>query len=263
MPIAYISNFRFPTAWTLMMGTKQVATTLVANNLTAIWWICSLQHFKSYTQEIKNHIWLAQWSICYTLQSHSTLAVNYIIMLFKVQSFSYNTMEIQMVWVTDLRTLRLNRIYMKYDCVCRQRQECPAISVTAAHATVTCLMLDDSTCDMAIQWGWIISSHLQTHLTIYILKTINCCGTARSSTKECLRILERHFNWNGVTHTRMRGDLTAIVWKDKCCVNILMNMHHPAADGNFYDEHENATVQDHNKQIHEIWESLLISKSEY
>jgi hypothetical protein len=34
--------------------------------------------------------------------------------------------------------------------------------------------------------------------------------------------------------------MTAIVWKDKQNVNILMNTHSAPLDGNFCDEHENA-----------------------
>jgi hypothetical protein len=38
----------------------------------------------------------------------------------------------------------------------------------------------------------------------------------------------------------IKGNVTAIVWKDKQSVNILTNMHcPPAAEGNFRDDHEN------------------------
>jgi len=49
-----------------------------------------------------------------------------------------------------------------------------------------------------------------------------------------------------MTKTKMRSNLTAIVWKDTCSVNILMNMH--SLEGNFCNEHVKAvklaTVQD-------------------
>jgi hypothetical protein len=31
------------------------------------------------------------------------------------------------------------------------------------------------------------------------------------------------------------GDLTVMVWKEKQNVNLLINMHCPSAEGNFYD----------------------------
>jgi len=37
--------------------------------------------------------------------------------------------------------------------------------------------------------------------------------------------------------TKMKGNMTAIVWKDKLHVNILTNMHSPTMEGNFCDEH--------------------------
>jgi hypothetical protein len=55
----------------------------------------------------------------------------------------------------------------------------------------------------------------------------------------------------GDIKTRVKGNLTSIVWKDKRDVNKLMNMPHPPAEGNFCDEHGNAlkpaTVQDYNR----------------
>jgi hypothetical protein len=38
----------------------------------------------------------------------------------------------------------------------------------------------------------------------------------------------------------VRGNLTAMVWKDKRNVNMLTNMHHLPAEGNFCEEHGNA-----------------------
>jgi hypothetical protein len=40
--------------------------------------------------------------------------------------------------------------------------------------------------------------------------------------------------------TKVKGDLTTVVWKDKGNVNMLTNMHHPSVDGNFSDEYVNA-----------------------
>jgi len=57
----------------------------------------------------------------------------------------------------------------------------------------------------------------------------------------------------GIIKTRVRGDLIAIVWKDKRDVEILMDVHFPPAEGNFCDEGRNtqkpATVQDYNGRM--------------
>jgi hypothetical protein len=57
----------------------------------------------------------------------------------------------------------------------------------------------------------------------------------------------------GDIRTRVRGNLTAMVWKDKKNVNMLTNIHHPTAESNVCDEHGNtlkpAVVQDHNKHM--------------
>jgi len=50
---------------------------------------------------------------------------------------------------------------------------------------------------------------------------------------------------------RVKGDLTATVWKDKRDVNMLKNMHHPLAD--FWNEYGNAVktaiAQDYNRHM--------------
>jgi len=40
-----------------------------------------------------------------------------------------------------------------------------------------------------------------------------------------------------MTKTKVRSNLTAILWKDTQNVNILMNMHSPPLEGNFCNEH--------------------------
>jgi hypothetical protein len=52
----------------------------------------------------------------------------------------------------------------------------------------------------------------------------------------CHRNSERQ----GYIRTRVRGNLTAKIWNDIRHVNMLTNMHHPPAEGNFHDEHGNA-----------------------
>jgi hypothetical protein len=43
-----------------------------------------------------------------------------------------------------------------------------------------------------------------------------------------------NFKWGDI-RTRVRCDLTAIVWKDKQNVNMLTNMHHPPSEDHFCD----------------------------
>jgi hypothetical protein len=44
----------------------------------------------------------------------------------------------------------------------------------------------------------------------------------------------------GDLKTKVKGNLTATLWKDKQNVNILTNMHSPLLQGNFCDEHGKA-----------------------
>jgi hypothetical protein len=57
----------------------------------------------------------------------------------------------------------------------------------------------------------------------------------------------------GDIRTRVRGNLTAMIWKDKRHENMLMNMHHSPAEGNFCDDHRNtlkpAIIQDYNQRM--------------
>jgi hypothetical protein len=52
---------------------------------------------------------------------------------------------------------------------------------------------------------------------------------------------------------RVRDDLRVTVWKDKQNINMLTNMHHPPAEGNFCDEHGNtlkaAIIQGYNRHM--------------
>jgi hypothetical protein len=86
------------------------------------------------------------------------------------------------------------------------------------------------------------------------MKAINCWGTIGQNQKGMPNDFERKFRlkW-GDLKTRVRGDLTTIVWKDKRNINMLTNMHRPLAEGNFCDEHGNAMklaiVQDYNRHM--------------
>jgi hypothetical protein len=44
--------------------------------------------------------------------------------------------------------------------------------------------------------------------------------------------------WGNIK-TRVRGNLTAMIWKDKRDVNTLTNLCHPPEEDNFYDENRN------------------------
>jgi hypothetical protein len=45
---------------------------------------------------------------------------------------------------------------------------------------------------------------------------------------------------HGDIRAKTRGDLTAVVWRDKRDVCLLTNIHDPPTDGNYRDEHGNA-----------------------
>jgi len=58
---------------------------------------------------------------------------------------------------------------------------------------------------------------------------------------------------------KLKGNLRAILWKDKQNVNILMNMHSPPLEGNFCDEQGKAVkspiIQDY-IDIWDMWTNL-------
>ena len=57
----------------------------------------------------------------------------------------------------------------------------------------------------------------------------------------------------GDIRVRTRGELTAVVWRDKRDVGMLTNIHDPPSEGNFQDEHGNAIkpaiVVDYNRHM--------------
>jgi len=58
---------------------------------------------------------------------------------------------------------------------------------------------------------------------------------------------------SGDLKTKVKGNLTATVWKDKQNVNILTNLHSPPLEDNFCDEHgkamKPAIIQDYNRHM--------------
>ena len=47
----------------------------------------------------------------------------------------------------------------------------------------------------------------------------------------------------------MKGNLRAIVCKDKQNVNVLKNLHSPPLEGNFFNEHGKAIIQDYSRHV--------------
>jgi len=86
-------------------------------------------------------------------------------------------------------------------------------------------------------------------------KNIYCCGTVRPNRKgmpkdlnpKTLRLKR------GDIRVRTRGDLTAVVWRDRKDTCFLTNMHDPPREGNCRDEHGNtikpAIVADHKRHM--------------
>ena len=60
----------------------------------------------------------------------------------------------------------------------------------------------------------------------------------------------------GEVRVRIRGDLTAVVWKDKRDVCLLTNIHDQPREGNYHNEHGNARkpaiVADYNRHMEHV-----------
>jgi hypothetical protein len=85
-------------------------------------------------------------------------------------------------------------------------------------------------------------------------RKINCCGTVGLNQKGMPQEFRKTMKLtHGDIRTRVRGNLTAMIWKDKRHVNMLTNVHHPPAEGNFHDEHVNTLkpmiIQDYNQHM--------------
>jgi len=69
----------------------------------------------------------------------------------------------------------------------------------------------------------------------------------------------------GDIRVRTRGDLTAVVWKDKRDVYLLTNIHDPLREGNHRDEHGNAIkpaiVADYNRHMGHVDNSDRLANS--
>jgi hypothetical protein len=86
-------------------------------------------------------------------------------------------------------------------------------------------------------------------------KKINYCETVRPNRKGMPQDLGREILRlkRGEIQVRTRGDLTALIWKDKRDVHMLTNMHNPSAEGNCCDKNGNAQkpaiVEDYNRHM--------------
>jgi len=86
-------------------------------------------------------------------------------------------------------------------------------------------------------------------------KKIFCCGTVRLHRKSMPKDLKPKTPRlkRSDIRVRTRGDLTAVVWKDKRDVCLLTNIHDPPREGNYHDEHGNgiklAIVADYNRHM--------------
>jgi len=95
--------------------------------------------------------------------------------------------------------------------------------------------------DLAINCTWTTSFPPLTCL-MTTQKKISCCGTVRLHRKGMPKDLKpKTLRLKcGDIRVRTRGDLTAVVWKDKRDVYLLTNIHDPPREGNYCDEHGNA-----------------------
>jgi hypothetical protein len=124
--------------------------------------------------------------------------------------------------------------------------------MTATHATVSGLITRIENLEHKLYMdNYFSSPNLFDNLH---MKARNCCGIVRPKRKGMPSDFGRklRLKW-GDLKTRVRGDLTAIVWKDKRNLNRLTNKHRPPGEGNFSDEHGNALkpaiLQDYNRHM--------------
>ena len=86
-------------------------------------------------------------------------------------------------------------------------------------------------------------------------KKIYCCGTVRLHRRGMPKDLKPKTLRlkRGDIRMRTRGELTAVVWRDKRDVCLLTNIHDPPREGNYRDEHGNAIkpaiVADYNRHM--------------
>jgi len=107
-------------------------------------------------------------------------------------------------------------------------------SMRATHVTVTGLAARIEHVGHKLYIDNFVSSPLCDDLHT---KTVNCYGTGRPNRKGMLKNFGHIMKVkSGDLKTKLKGNLRAIVWKDKQNVNILTKMHSPPLEGNFGDE---------------------------
>ena len=79
-------------------------------------------------------------------------------------------------------------------------------------------------------------------------KTINSCGAVRPNRK----VMPKNFRHKmkikrGDLKTKVQGNLTATVWKNKQNVNIQTNLHSPPLEDNFCDTHGKADTHNNTR----------------
>ena len=112
-------------------------------------------------------------------------------------------------------------------------------SMTATHATVTGLAARSGHVGHTLYIGNFFSSPASFD-DLHTTKK-HCCGTVRPNRKWMLMNSGHKTKMkSGDLKTKVKGNLTATVWKDKQNVNILTNLHSPPLEDNFCDEHGKA-----------------------
>ena len=98
-------------------------------------------------------------------------------------------------------------------------------------------------------------------------KKIFCCGTVRLHRKGMPKDLKPKTLRlkRGDIRVRTRGDLTAMVWKNKRDMCLLTNIHDPPREGNYHNEHRNviklAIVADYNRHMGQVDNSDRLANS--
>jgi len=93
-----------------------------------------------------------------------------------------------------------------------------------------------------------------------VQKKISCCGTVRLHRKGMPKDLKpKTLRLKcGDIRVRTRGDLMAVVWKDKRDVCLLTNIHDPPREGNYHDEHGNVIKRQLWRIINVTWGMLIM-----
>jgi len=117
-------------------------------------------------------------------------------------------------------------------------RERTAQHLTAMHATVSEMTHKIQGCGQKLYMdNYFSSPDLFDDLAT---KQIYCCVTVQPNRKGMRRDLGPKRLKRGYLQVQTRGDLTAILWRDKCDVCVLTNIHDPPAEGNFCDNNGKA-----------------------